>query len=328
MPKISVIVPVYKVEQYLCRCVDSILVQTFTDFELILVDDGSPDNCPAICDEYALKDSRIHVIHQENGGLSAARNAGIDWTFANSNSEWLSFIDSDDWVHSTYLEKLYKAVQETGLAVSICHYERTEGENPTIKEIELFNPIWDTEEFYCVHATTATIACGKLYKKECFQEIRYPVGKIHEDEFVTYRILFAYEKVVVIDQPLYAYYQNPNSIMNRQRRWYCPDAFEADKEQMCFYKKKGYRKAYEFREGIYYNRIEAAINELMENKEKLFLIRKLKLGLRIYRLKVIIRGIKNNQQFYGVFPVKLCKMIYYKKIIPRLELMYQKWTRK
>ena len=106
MPLISVIVPVYKVEEYLSRCVDSILSQTFEDFELILIDDGSPDNCGKICDEYTKKDNRVHVIHQENGGLSSARNAGIDWAFENSDSEWLTFIDSDDWVHIQYLDLL------------------------------------------------------------------------------------------------------------------------------------------------------------------------------------------------------------------------------
>ena len=105
---ISVIVPVYKVEKYLSRCIDSILAQTYTDFELILVDDGSPDNCGKICDGYAEKDNRV-VIHQGNGGISAARNAGIDWAFENSDSEWIAFIDSDDWVHPLYLECLYNA---------------------------------------------------------------------------------------------------------------------------------------------------------------------------------------------------------------------------
>jgi len=113
MPAISIIVPVYKVEAYLARCVDSILDQSFRDFELILVDDGSPDNCGAICEEYARKDSRIHVIHQENGGLSAARNAGIDWAFENSNSQWLTFVDSDDWLHREYLNVLYRAVMQS-----------------------------------------------------------------------------------------------------------------------------------------------------------------------------------------------------------------------
>ena len=120
MSIISVIVPVYNVEPYLNRCVDSILEQTFTDFELILVDDGSPDNCPAICDEYARKDSRIHVIHQKNGGLSDARNAGIDWVVANSDSQWISFVDSDDWVHPMYLFTLLSAVKTTNTYVSVC----------------------------------------------------------------------------------------------------------------------------------------------------------------------------------------------------------------
>ena len=123
---ISVIVPVYKVEKYIHRCVDSILTQTFTDFELILVDDGSPDNCGIICDEYALKDNRIHVIHKENGGLSDARNAGIDWAFENSNSEWLTFIDSDDWVHPKYFEAMVRAAQIYRTEIAICNYLEAE----------------------------------------------------------------------------------------------------------------------------------------------------------------------------------------------------------
>ena len=148
MAQISVIVPVYKVEPYLRRCVDSILAQTFTDFELILVDDGSPDNCGAICEEYEKKDSRVHVIHQENEGLSAARNAGIEWVFANSNSEWLNFVDSDDWVHPQMLERLYHAVLEHNVKVSICGYEETDGEihwtNADTAQVKL----WPVEQFY------------------------------------------------------------------------------------------------------------------------------------------------------------------------------------
>ena len=102
MPEISVIVPVYKVEQFLHRCVESILRQSFYNFELILVDDGSPDSCGDICDAYAAKDNRIHVIHQKNGGLSAARNSGIDYVMAHSDSHWLDFVDSDDWVHPDF----------------------------------------------------------------------------------------------------------------------------------------------------------------------------------------------------------------------------------
>ena len=116
MPQISVIVPVYSAEKYLHRCVDSILAQTFTDFELILVDDGSPDNCGAICDEYARKDSRVHVIHQENQGQAAARNYGIEA----ATGEWVCFIDSDDEVHAQMLELLYHAITDGHIGISMC----------------------------------------------------------------------------------------------------------------------------------------------------------------------------------------------------------------
>ena len=120
MANISVIVPVYKVEAFLSRCVESILAQTYRDFELILVDDGSPDNCGVLCDGYALRDSRVHVIHQENGGLSAARNTGIDWVFANSVSRWIAFVDSDDWVHPDFLKVLYETAEKTLCKLSVC----------------------------------------------------------------------------------------------------------------------------------------------------------------------------------------------------------------
>lgn len=246
MPQISVIVPVHKVEKYINRCVDSILAQTFTDFELILVDDGSPDNCGAICDAYAQKDSRVVVIHQENGGLSAARNAGIDWAFANSDSEWLAFVDSDDWVHPKYLEALYNAVMETGESISVCGLEGTSGSQPNVDEGKLGAETWDTETFYCKRNTEATVAWNKLYKKECFQLIRYPIGKLHEDRFVTYRILFQFLELAIIDQPLYAYYQNPNSIMRSKWSMAHMAAFEAREGEIAFLKAHGHQKAYVF----------------------------------------------------------------------------------
>ena len=240
MPNISVIVPVYKVEPYLRRCVDSILGQTYTDFELILVDDGSPDNCPAICDEYKEKDSRVTVIHQENGGLSAARNAGIDWAFANSDSQWLSFVDSDDWVHPEYLERLLDAALTNELSVSICGYATTDGEDPIIEPQTLEQKLWITEDFFVEHNVNATIAWGKLYRKNCFKEIRYPLGKIHEDEFTTYKILFAFEKVAVIPAPLYAYYCNPNGIIGSKQIMYKEDKYIALEEQIQYFQKNNF----------------------------------------------------------------------------------------
>ena len=243
MPLISVIVPVYKVEPYLHRCVDSILAQTFTDFELILVDDGSPDGCGMICDDYARKDARVHVIHQENGGLSAARNAGIDWVFAHSDSQWLTFVDSDDWVHPQMLEQLYHAVLEYNVKVSICGYEETGEDNQWTNADAAQVKLWPVEQFYVERNVNATVAWGKLYARECFADIRYPVGKIHEDEYVTYRILFAHEQVAVIDTPMYAYFTNPKGIT--KSRWTPKrlDGITALEEQICFFNEKNLDKA-------------------------------------------------------------------------------------
>ena len=243
MPAISVIVPVYKVEKYIHRCVDSILNQIFQDFELILVDDGSPDNCGAICDEYATKDSRIVVIHQENGGLSAARNAGIDWAFSNSDSQWLTFIDSDDWVHLEYLQRLHDAAVESNVAVSVCRFERTTGETPKTIAQQFAVQVWSPEDFYVACNVNAVVAWGKLYKKEAFSQIRYPVGRIHEDEFTTHRVLFAYDRIAVIEAPMYFYFQNPTGIMGSKWSPKRLDVVDALLEQLRYFDKNGYAKA-------------------------------------------------------------------------------------
>ncbi|MBQ8524633.1 MAG: glycosyltransferase family 2 protein [Clostridia bacterium] len=240
MPKISVIVPVYKVEQYLCRCIDSILGQTFSDFELILVDDGSPDNCGKICDEYAAKDERIHVIHQENGGLSAARNTGIDWAFDNSDSEWLAFIDSDDWVHKEYLEALLAAAEITKLPVSVVSFKRVRDEidSDELSFVPTLIEIHNTEEFFCKRNVEATVAWGKIYRKELFRNLRYPVGKIHEDEFLTYKIIFQCPQIAYLPLTMYWYYQNPNGIMNSLNVKEMRYSSEAYEEQAVFFHEK------------------------------------------------------------------------------------------
>ena len=246
MPVISVIVPVYNVEKYLHRCVDSILAQTFTDFELILVDDGSPDNCGAICDEYAQKDSRVHVIHRKNGGQSAARNDGIDWVFANSNSQWLHFVDSDDWVHPQILEQLYRAVIEQDVKISICGYQETNGEKNWSGNEECSSKLWPVERYFVEHNISAIVPWGKLYHRECFHGIRYPVGKIYEDEYVTYRILFQFEKIAVIDMPMYAYFVNLEGTM--RSKW-TPKrllVFAALEEQISFFDEQNMRTARDY----------------------------------------------------------------------------------
>ena len=251
MSEISVIVPVYKVEKYLHRCVESILRQTFIDFELILVDDGSPDKCGSICDKYAEKDSRVHVLHQQNAGLSAARNSGIDWAFLHSKSKWLTFIDSDDWIHPELLQYLYDAVNELNMPISICGYYETQGEDLEIDISQIETRIWKTEDFYSQKPTNATVAWGKLYRKECFNDIRYPRGKLHEDEYVTYRILFKYAQIAVVDAPLYAYFQNQKGIMQSQWSPQKLDALEAIDMQLKFFRRRNLQAIYKDRVRAY-----------------------------------------------------------------------------
>jgi glycosyltransferase involved in cell wall biosynthesis len=213
MPHISVIVPVYKVELYLRRCVDSILTQTFTDFELILVDDGSPDNCGTICDEYAEKDQRVHVIHRRNGGLSAARNTGIDWVFANSNSEYISFVDSDDWVHPRFLELLYEGIQRFRVNICQCRFLKTDGTEDIPEVNNTFKRITPTEHYAYYYSAAVW---NKLFSRSCWNTIRFPEGQIYEDVAIWYRIIFAEQSIALVDEVLYYYYINPEGIMRSQ----------------------------------------------------------------------------------------------------------------
>lgn len=268
MPLISVIVPVYKVEPYLARCVDSILNQTYADFELILVDDGSPDNCGAMCDEYAAQDSRIHVIHQQNGGLSAARNAGIDWAFANSDSEWLSFVDSDDWVHPEYLDILYKAAAPDEIGIRVCGYcEPTETMMPVISPEQRSPAILSPESLWCSNYVNATVAWGKLYRKSLFHARSYPDGKIHEDEFITYLLLFSEKRIAFLEAPLYCYFQNPSGIMMSKWKNTRLAYLAAKDEQIRYFAENGFQDAYHFTVQKYASWSIDKLNRLKEHTD-------------------------------------------------------------
>lgn len=233
MPEISVIVPVYRVEPYLRRCVDSILSQTFTDFELILVDDGSPDNCGAICDEYALKDSRVRVIHKQNGGLSDARNAGIDV----AKGEFLTFIDSDDLVAPEYLNKLYRSIESSAAEISICNMlPFKDGSNPQIEEQNsndskrIISGRDACLSIYRMDGTVPIMAWGKLYKSSLFNGIRYPVGLIHEDDATTPKLFYLANKIAQIGDKLYLYRSRADSIMSQPfsaKRFDCLSAVDS-----------------------------------------------------------------------------------------------------
>ena len=231
MAQISVIVPVYKVEQYLRKCVDSILSQSFQDFDLILVNDGSPDSCPAICDSYAENDSRITVIHKENGGLSDARNAGIDWAMANSDSRWLAFVDSDDYIHPDYLQTLYSTAIQESSDLIICDFTRVNDTGELIPDDHSFFDLSSEKKtvlFNCLSLTwRIDPAWNKLYAKSLFFNLRFEYGKIHEDEFLIHHILWNCKKAAIISQQLYFYRIRQHSIMATESASSRLDAFEA-----------------------------------------------------------------------------------------------------
>lgn len=215
---ISVIIPVYKVEAYLQRCVDSVLKQTYENLEIILVDDGSPDGCPAICDAYAARDARVKVIHQANAGLSGARNAGIEA----AKGAYLSFIDSDDYVAPDFIESLYEACVTTGSQMSLCRWVYVHGEEikgtdlseemPEKEAVTLFTGRELLANLYIPDGAYYVVAWNKLYRRELFEQVRYPVGRIHEDEATTHKIFHQVKQGAFVDRPLYGYFVAPSSI--------------------------------------------------------------------------------------------------------------------
>lgn len=244
-PLISVIVPVYKVEQYLDRCVSSLLAQTYENIEIILVDDGSPDRCPEMCDGYAKEHEKVRVIHQENKGLSGARNTGID----HAKGEYLAFVDSDDKWSPYFLESLYSALKETDADISQCRWEYMHGDE--IKEV--YNPDAKKECFtnremlanlYIQTGAYYVVAWNKLYKKKLFENIRYPEGRIHEDEATTYKLFDLAEKSVFVDNALYGYYVGSNgaSITRNGFNMKKLDWRTANKERVQYFIEKGYHE--------------------------------------------------------------------------------------
>ncbi len=231
MAKISVIVPVYKVEPYIHKCVDSILQQSFRDYDLILVDDGSPDTCPQICDAYVAQDARVAVIHKENGGLSDARNAGIDWAMKHSDSIWLAFVDSDDYLHPDYLMTLYQTALKETADLVICDFIRVDDKETVIEEKhEFIEETTDNKrELFTLMINNWRIipAWNKLYDKKVFSQLRFAFGKIHEDDFAIHSVLWNCNRVALIADGLYYYRIRENSIMKTETPKSRLDAFEA-----------------------------------------------------------------------------------------------------
>lgn len=241
-PLISVIVPVYKVETYLDKCIESIVNQSYRNLEIILIDDGSPDNCPSICERWEEKDSRIKVIHKQNGGLSDARNAGI----VHAEGEYITFVDSDDFIEKNCIATLYDVLCRNDVEMSVASFEYVY-QNMTEKrkftgEIEIYTPQQYMISYYknvineemFEKAVSFVIACGKLYKKSLFDEIKFPIGRYHEDEFTTYKLCFCCERIAYIDKSLYFYVQHEGSITKSFSEKRTEDASTAFEERLDF----------------------------------------------------------------------------------------------
>lgn len=240
---ISVVVPIYKVEKYLTKCVDSICSQTYKNLEIILVDDGSPDSCGDICEQYGKRDERIQVIHKENGGLSDARNAGLEA----ASGSYIIFIDSDDYIHAAMIETLYTLARNKKADIAVCGlkliFDEEKGDvQADITKAQTVTIASEEERLQYFFGKTQmifTVAWNKLYKRELFQDIRYPKGKLHEDEFTTYKLMDKAERIAYTDAELYFYVQRKDSIMGIGFNMKRLSRLEAYEERMNYYLKRG-----------------------------------------------------------------------------------------
>lgn len=281
---ISIVVPVYKVEGYLEECVDSILHQTYSNFELILVDDGSPDKCGEICDNYARIDKRVIVIHKANGGLSDARNAGINI----AKGKYITFVDSDDYISNEYLSVLYQAASESDAEI----VQGAESQQPeTLDQIKDFHKVELSSEQALKNMflfdIVQVMAWGKLYRSSLFHEIRYPKGKVNEDNFTTYKLIAKANKVVCLPRIIYYYRINPTGIMNKKFNESRFDILQTPEEIKKYFSGDIHRFQKEF--DYYVMRINIRLyNEIIAaGKTKVFAeyLKKIRRTLKRYNLK-------------------------------------------
>lgn len=234
---ISVIIPIYNVEQVLCRCIESVRKQTYKYLEIVLVDDGSTDNCGDICEDYMEKDSRIKVIHKCNGGLSDARNIGIEF----ASGEYICFVDSDDWLDMDMIEMLYKVCTEKNADIAECSY-RNVFSNFIREETPCTAEIVEGDNLFALEGMLdwkyfKPIVWNKIYKRSVIGDVRYPLGKIHEDEFTTYKYFYNSRKVVYVDVSKYNYDRTRNdSIIGRGFSENNLDACFAFRERIDFFR--------------------------------------------------------------------------------------------
>ena len=264
---ISVIVPIYKVETYLDKCIESIISQTYKNLEIILVDDGSPDNCPIMCDEWAEKDNRIKVIHKINGGLSDARNAGLDI----ATGEYIAFVDSDDWILPNMYERMLCIITQEEADICACNICSCYPDCETVWGCNEYTVGNSTQILDMLYSDTKypVAAWNKLYKKQCWETLRFPVGKICEDAFTTYRLVHNSKKIVQIPEAFYCYRIRPESIMTSAfslKRMDEEEAWKANYQFVKRYYPNLYKKAFRF----YLQKVHGLIQEIKQEQREDF----------------------------------------------------------
>lgn len=274
MAVITVIVPVYRAELYLERCVSSVLRQRFQELELILVDDGSPDGCPALCDAYAAADPRVHVIHQPNSGPSAARNNAIAWALARSEAGYFAFVDSDDCLHPQYLERLYAAAETAGADIAMCRHkffrDPEELEPLVLYEAPVSAKPRSPEELVVQESKSFNYCWGKLFRKTLFRSLRFPEQvRFGEDNLTIYKAFFAAEKIIFFPETSYYYFYNPNSITKSAWSPGSLDCLLGVREQLAFYQEHGYPRAYAKEQELYVSLLAHQIHRIRGDRQHL-----------------------------------------------------------
>lgn len=317
---ITVIVAVYNIEDYVAKCIESVINQTYRTIEILVIDDGSTDKSGGICDAYAERDNRIKVFHGKNRGLSEARNQGIGY----AKGDYLVFVDGDDWIHPQMIEMLYDVLKKNGSDIAACGFERKNIRfaEQKYRSSQLSVRNITREEAVSDMYSANVVAWNKLYKRSIFDDIRYPAGRIHEDEFTAHRIYWKCNRISVISEPMYFYVMREDSIVNTVTLKSIFDGLDALLDRLSFAKEHNWTEVLDSVAGRCLDYMAEWYYKLKKSKDK-------KTAARIRnRARMLIkqnRDIKIKYQYhiFAAAPVLYASYRYliktYGKLIKRLK---------
>lgn len=313
---ISIIVPVYNVEQYLTKCLQSILIQTYQNFELILVNDGSTDNSLVICEEYKKKDSRIRIINKENGGLSSARNAGLK----EMKGDYIVFIDSDDWIEKDYLQKLFDSLLDNNADIVQCNFIKEDIHGRTLQKFCDNKVVTEGKNFiknlYNRKTYLQTVVVwNKIYRKEIFTNTLFDEGIHHEDEAIIHELLYKASKIVCIDNILYHYIVRQNSITQQRLSPKSLDAIYALEKRMIFFKNNNEYILLSMTMPIYFRLLVKFTNKFKNSKNSNY-------GEIVNELESKIKACKSDLKINKFMSLQTKVLWYLYRLNPKIAYIY------